>query len=102
MAKFDVGTFLELAQKHRVTHTMLVPVQYRRIMAHPDFDTYDLSAFRAKFCTSAPFADELKADILTRCPGNLLDFHGRSEERRAGKDCVSTGRSRGSPDTEKK
>src|SRR3546814_12462602 len=41
MAKFDVGTFLELAQKHRVTHTMLVPVQYRRILAHPDFDTYD-------------------------------------------------------------
>lgn len=79
MAKFDVEKFLELAQKHRVTHTMLVPVQYRRIMAHPDFDKYDLSAFRAKFCTSAPFAAELKADILKRWPGKLLEFYGMTE-----------------------
>ena len=30
--------FLELSEKYRVTHAMLVPVQYRRIMALPDFD----------------------------------------------------------------
>ena len=48
MAKFDVVKYLELAQKHRVSHTMLVPVQYQRIIAHSDFGTYDLSSFRAK------------------------------------------------------
>lgn len=79
MAKFDVAKYLELAQAHRVSHTMLVPVQYRRVMAHPDFDTYDLSAFRAKFCTSAPFAAELKADILKRWPGKLIEFYGMTE-----------------------
>lgn len=79
MPKFDVVQYLELAQKHRVTHTMLVPVQYRRIMAHPDFDRYDLSAFRGKFCTSAPFAAELKADILKRWPGKLMEFYGMTE-----------------------
>ncbi|WP_341896563.1 class I adenylate-forming enzyme family protein [Ferrovibrio terrae] len=79
MAKFDVVKYLELAQQHRVTHTMLVPVQYRRLMAHPDFDRYDLSAFRAKFCTSAPFAAELKADILKRWPGKLTEYYGMTE-----------------------
>lgn len=79
MAKFDVAKYLALAEKYRVTHTMLVPVQYRRIMAHPDFDRFDLSAFRAKFCTSAPFAAELKADILKRWPGKLLEFYGMTE-----------------------
>lgn len=79
MAKFDVAKYLELAQQHRVTHTMLVPVQYRRLMAHPDFDRYDLSAFRAKFCTSAPFAAELKADILKRWPGKLIEYYGMTE-----------------------
>ena len=79
MAKFDVAAYLALAQKHRVSHTMLVPVQYRRIMAHPDFDSHDLSAFRAKFCTSAPFAAELKADILKRWPGKLIEFYGMTE-----------------------
>jgi acyl-CoA synthetase (AMP-forming)/AMP-acid ligase II len=79
MAKFDVAKYLELAQTHRVTHTMLVPVQYARIMAHPDFGRYDLSAFRAKFCTSAPFNAALKADILKRWPGKLIEYYGMTE-----------------------
>lgn len=79
MAKFDVAKYLDLAQKYRVTHTMLVPVQYSRVMAHPDFDTYDLSSFRAKFCTSAPFNAALKADILKRWPGKLTEYYGMTE-----------------------
>ena len=55
MSKFDAFSFLELAERESVTNTMLVPVQYRRIMAHPDFDRFDLSGFRMKYCTSAPF-----------------------------------------------
>src|SRR5690606_9477397 len=35
MAKFDAQRYLELTQEHRATHTMLVPVQYQRIMARP-------------------------------------------------------------------
>ena len=79
MKKFDAKAYLELAQAHRVTHTMLVPVQYGRLMAHPDFDSYDLSAFRMKFCTSAPFAGALKAEILRRWPGGLVEYFGMTE-----------------------
>ncbi|MCG6207548.1 acyl--CoA ligase [Rhodopseudomonas sp. HC1] len=79
MKKFDAKGFLELAQKHRVTHTMLVPVQYRRIMALPEFGNYDLSSFVMKFCTSAPFAAELKRDILARWPGGLTEYYGMTE-----------------------
>jgi long-chain acyl-CoA synthetase len=79
MKKFDAREFLELSQKHRATHTMLVPVQYRRIMALPDFDRFDLSSYQMKFCTSAPFAAELKADILRRWPGGLTEFYGMTE-----------------------
>ena len=79
MAKFEAQRYLELAQKHRVTHTMLVPVQYQRIMARPDFDSYDLSSFVMKFCTSAPFAAALKKDILTRWPGGLVEYYGMTE-----------------------
>ena len=64
MKKFDAQAYLELAQQHRVTHTMLVPVQYQRLMDFPDFDRYDLSHFQAKFCTSAPFRADLKREIL--------------------------------------
>jgi acyl-CoA synthetase (AMP-forming)/AMP-acid ligase II len=85
MKKFDARRFLDLSQQHRVTHTMLVPVQYRRIMALPDFDSYDLSSYRLKFCTSAPFAPELKRDILNRWPGGLIEFYGMTE---GGGSCV--------------
>src|SRR3546814_9047564 len=38
MGKFDCGRWLALAQDHRVTATMLVPVQYQRLMEYPGFD----------------------------------------------------------------
>lgn len=79
MAKFDAARYLALAEQHRVTHTMLVPVQYQRIMALPDFERHDLSAFRMKFCTSAPFSAALKADILARWPGGLVEVYGMTE-----------------------
>jgi long-chain acyl-CoA synthetase len=79
MPKFDALGYLQLAEHHRATHTMLVPVQYQRLMAHPAFDRHDLSAFRVKFCTSAPFSAALKADVLKRWPGGLVEFYGMTE-----------------------
>ena len=69
----------ELAERLRVTHTMLVPVQYQRLMAHADFDRHDLGSFEMQFSTSAPFAAALKADVLRRWPGGLIEFYGMTE-----------------------
>lgn len=79
MPKFDAAGYLRLAERLRATHTMLVPVQYQRLMARPDFGAHDLSRFRMKFCTSAPFSAALKADVLARWPGGLVEFYGMTE-----------------------
>lgn len=79
MKKFDARGYLQLAERHRATHTMLVPVQYQRIMALPDFGSFDLSSFRLKTSTSAPFAAALKADVVARWPGVLLEYYGMTE-----------------------
>ena len=79
MGKFEARAYLELAERYRATHTMLVPVQYQRIMALPDFDDFDLSAFRFKTSTSAPFSAALKADVVARWPGVLVEFYGMTE-----------------------
>ncbi len=79
MKKFDARGFLELAERERATNTMLVPVQYRRIMALEDFDRFDLSSFVMKYCTSAPFPAALKADVLKRWPGGLVEIYGMTE-----------------------
>jgi acyl-CoA synthetase (AMP-forming)/AMP-acid ligase II len=79
MPKFDVTGYLERAQAHRITHTMLVPVQYKRLMEYEGFDDYDLSSYRLKYCTSAPFAPALKADVLKRWPGGLVEIYSMTE-----------------------
>ncbi len=79
MARFDAAKYLALAAQHRMTHTMLVPVQYQRLMALPQFDSHALAATRVKFCTSAPFGAALKADVLARWPGGLIEFYGMTE-----------------------
>ncbi|MGD9946256.1 MAG: class I adenylate-forming enzyme family protein [Burkholderiaceae bacterium] len=79
MQKFDALGFLELAQRHRVTHAMLVPVQYQRMLALPEFDRYDLSSFVTKFIASAPSAVSLKRAVLERWPGRLIELYGLTE-----------------------
>lgn len=79
MPKFDARRFLQLSAAHRVTHAMLVPIQYRRILDVPDFDAFDLSSYRLKFATSSPFAAELKAEVLRRWPGGLIEYYGMTE-----------------------
>ena len=87
MGKFDVATWLQKAQDEQVTHTMLVPVQYRRLMQYPDFDQFDLSAMKLKYCTSAPFPADLKAEVLRRMPGGLIEIYGMTE---GGVSCLLT------------
>jgi acyl-CoA synthetase (AMP-forming)/AMP-acid ligase II len=79
MRRFDPGEWLRLAERHRVTHAMLVPVQYERLLRHEAFDRTDLSSFRVKFSTSAPFSAELKAEVLRRWSGGLVEYFGMTE-----------------------
>ncbi|KUO49895.1 MAG: 4-coumarate--CoA ligase [Sphingomonadales bacterium BRH_c3] len=79
MGKFNTMDLLKVAQEHEVTITMLVPVQYQRLMAEPRFDEFDLSSLLLKYCTSAPFSAELKAEVLRRMPGGLIEIYSMTE-----------------------
>jgi long-chain acyl-CoA synthetase len=79
MPKFDARDYLAIVEAERITHTMLVPVQYKRIMELPDVDRFDLSSMRVKFSTSAPLRADLKADVLARFPGKLIEYYGSTE-----------------------
>ncbi|ABC64436.1 class I adenylate-forming enzyme family protein [Erythrobacter litoralis] len=79
MGKFNTVRWLEHAQADRTIITMLVPVQYQRLMAEPSFDQYDLSSLALKYCTSAPFSAELKAEVLQRMPGGLIEIYSMTE-----------------------
>jgi len=79
MDKFDAGKFLALAEAERVNVAMLVPVQYRRVLDHPDFDGTDLSSFETKYSTSAPLRAGIKREIVARWPGKMIEVYGLTE-----------------------
>jgi acyl-CoA synthetase (AMP-forming)/AMP-acid ligase II len=79
MEKFTAGGYLELAQDCRATHTVLVPVQYLRLLSEENFDQYDLRSFQMKFSTGAPFPPALKQRVLRRWPGGLIEIYGLTE-----------------------
>ncbi|QUN32867.1 AMP-binding protein (plasmid) [Cupriavidus sp. KK10] len=79
MRKFDVTHFLRLAETWKVTHALLVPVQYQRILSHPAFRDYDLGSFRMKVSTSAPLRETIKRECLERWPGRLMEVYTLTE-----------------------
>lgn len=79
MRKFDTGRFLAVAEAQRATHTMLVPVQYRRLLAHPALVECDLGALELSQSTGAPMDVDLKREILRRWPGRFLEVYGLTE-----------------------
>ena len=79
MRKFDAARYLAIAVAERVTHTMLVPVQYRRILASPDFGKHDLSSYRLKQSTGALLDATLKRELSERWPGRMIDVFGMTE-----------------------
>lgn len=79
MPKFDTEGYLDIAESERVTHTMLVPVQYQRILQSESFGKRDLSAFRMKQSTGAPLSAAVKRAAVERWPGRFFEIYGLTE-----------------------
>jgi len=80
MEKFSTSEFLAISQREKITHTVLVPVQYERLLKDPDFDSADLSSYQFKCSTSAPLHTTVKQSLLARWPeGGLWEFYGMTE-----------------------
>jgi len=77
--KFDALTFLEVAAGARATHAFLVPVQYRRMLELPTFADFNLSSFRISIFGGAPTPPDLKAQLIERWPGELVELFGMTE-----------------------
>jgi len=79
MSRFNTKEFLRLSEKYKVTHAVLVPVQYMRLMDEPDFDKYDLSSYVCKMSTSAPLPGVVIEQVMRRWPGNIRESYGMTE-----------------------
>jgi acyl-CoA synthetase (AMP-forming)/AMP-acid ligase II len=78
MAKPDVGRFLELIERHRVSHTFLPPTLIYLVLAHPALDRTDLSSLRCFWYGAAPMSVTRLAEALDRI-GPMAQLFGQSE-----------------------
>jgi acyl-CoA synthetase (AMP-forming)/AMP-acid ligase II len=65
---WDPLTWLELAQRHKVTSLSGVPTQFWRLLRHPDLDSYDLSSVATVGGGGAVCPPELVRELHARFP----------------------------------
>lgn len=80
MPSFSAVNFLQLAERERVTHTLLVPAMYNLSLLQPDFDVHDLSAWRIGGYGGAPMTPATIAELAERLPNlHLMNCYGATE-----------------------
>jgi acyl-CoA synthetase (AMP-forming)/AMP-acid ligase II len=78
MAKPDVGEFLALVERHRVTHTFLPPTLIYMVLGHEALDATDLRSLQCFWYGAAPMSVARLEEALERI-GPMAQLFGQSE-----------------------
>jgi long-chain acyl-CoA synthetase len=81
MERFNPERFLELVEKHRVTHTQLVPTMFSRMLKLPA-DTrraHDLSSLEIAIHAAAPCPAPVKQAMIDWWGPIILEYYGATE-----------------------
>ncbi len=81
MERFDPERFLELVEKHRVTHTQLVPTMFSRMLKLPEHArrAYDLSSLEVAIHAAAPCPIPVKQAMIDWWGPIILEYYGATE-----------------------
>jgi long-chain acyl-CoA synthetase len=81
MDRFDPEQMLALIERHRVTHTHMVPTQFRRLLALPEpvRGRYDVGSLRAAIHGAAPCPHEVKRRMLDWWGPVVTEYYAASE-----------------------
>ncbi|NKQ53125.1 acyl-CoA synthetase [Amycolatopsis sp. K13G38] len=81
MDRWDPEEMLRLIERHRVTHSHMVPTQFRRLLALPDEvrGRYDLSSLRNMIHGAAPCPPEVKRRMLEWWGPVVTDYYAATE-----------------------
>jgi long-chain acyl-CoA synthetase len=81
MDRFDPEELLKLVETHRVTHSHMVPTQFRRLLALPaeTRDRYDGSSWRCAIHSAAPCPPDVKRQMLQWWGPVVTEYYAASE-----------------------
>jgi acyl-CoA synthetase (AMP-forming)/AMP-acid ligase II len=80
MRSFKAAEFIALAERERMTHTLLVPAMYNLCLLEPGFETADLGAWRLGGFGGAPMPTATIERLAARLPRlQLMNAYGATE-----------------------
>ncbi len=81
MERFDAEDFLRLVERHRVTHTQLVPTMFVRLLKLPEAvrQRYDVSSLKAAVHAAAPCPVEVKRQMIDWWGPILVEYYAGTE-----------------------
>jgi long-chain acyl-CoA synthetase len=80
VAEFKAADYLKVAARERVTQTVMVPAMYNLCLLQPDFDSYDLGAWRIGGYGGAPMPVATIEKLAAKIPGlKLINAYGSTE-----------------------
>jgi len=81
MERFDAHEFLTLIERHKVTHSHVVPVMFQRLLDLPEEirNSFDISSLRWMLHGSAPCSRDLKDRMIAWLGPILHEFFGGTE-----------------------
>jgi len=75
----DVGGFLTLVERHRVTHTFLPPTLIYMVLGHDALDSTDLSSLQCFWYGAAPMSVSRLEEAITRIGPVMAQLFGQTE-----------------------
>jgi acyl-CoA synthetase (AMP-forming)/AMP-acid ligase II len=80
LSAFKAGDYLRLAERERITHTVLVPAMYQLCLLQEDVSRFDLAAWRVGGFGGAPMAPATIAALAEAVPSlGLVNCYGATE-----------------------
>lgn len=80
LRQFKAADCLKLIEAEKVTHTLVVPAMYNLFLLDPEFDSYDLAAWRIGGYGGAPMPEATIDEMARRAPHiGLMNGYGATE-----------------------
>jgi fatty-acyl-CoA synthase len=79
MPKPDIHEWVDLVERHRVTHAFLAPTLIYMLLADPDLESRDLSSFQCLWYGAAPMSTARLTEAITRIGPVMGQLFGQTE-----------------------
>ncbi len=77
--RFDAGEFIATVEAQQISHSVVVPVQLQRMLAHPSIENATLDSLQSLMCCGSPLSPSSKRQIVRVFGDSFFELYGLTE-----------------------